>query len=259
MSETVRIVLLGASNLTRCLPAAVVLSRFIAAQNHPGLQVEILVACGRGRSYGQSSFLLGRALPGILQSGLWPALEQMPEGPTYALLTDIGNDVLYGVEPSRLVGWLDTCVDRLESERGTRFAVTALPLENLDRFPIAFLDIFRKVLFPSSALPATRLLERAEQVDEDLRELCCRRNLPLIEQPDGWFNVDPIHYSLRRRHDIWGRILSPWQKDSGEDLPRSSKLFYWQAWYRESTLFGRSLRRAQPSVTLKDGTPVSLF
>ncbi|MCZ6542107.1 MAG: hypothetical protein O6768_00410, partial [Planctomycetota bacterium] len=86
-----RVVLLGASNLTRGISRAVGIAQAIL-----GTPLEVLIAMGHGRSYGQRSRVLGRSLPGIVDCGLWDALLHGSGRPTYALLTDIGNDVMYG-------------------------------------------------------------------------------------------------------------------------------------------------------------------
>jgi hypothetical protein len=87
-----RIVALGASNLTRGFQTVVATARSMA-----GPRAEVVAALGHGRSYGMASRLMVRTLPGILQSGLWHQLEVLPPAPTRALVTDVGNDVLYGM------------------------------------------------------------------------------------------------------------------------------------------------------------------
>ena len=86
-----RVVALGASNLTRGFQTVVATSRAEWGPN-----VEVLAALGHGRSYGVPSRLVVRTLPGILESGLWHGLESRPEVATRGLVTDVGNDILYG-------------------------------------------------------------------------------------------------------------------------------------------------------------------
>ncbi|HEY2881946.1 MAG TPA: hypothetical protein VGJ15_05920, partial [Pirellulales bacterium] len=83
--STPRIVLLGASNLTRGISTIVE-----TAHNLWGPRLEILVASGHGRSYGLKSVFLGRALPAIIHCGLWEALAERRNVPTVAMITDIG-------------------------------------------------------------------------------------------------------------------------------------------------------------------------
>jgi len=71
-APVLRAVLLGASNLTLALPTLVDDLRRAA-----GGPVEVLAACGRGRSYGAWSHLLFvRHLPGITGCGLWRAARE---------------------------------------------------------------------------------------------------------------------------------------------------------------------------------------
>ena len=94
-----RVVLLGASNLTKGIGTVVE-----TACRTWGQPLEVHAALGHGRSYGRTTSLLGRQLPGILECGLWPALERTPGVPTAALVTDIGNDLLYGEPVGQIVG-----------------------------------------------------------------------------------------------------------------------------------------------------------
>src|SRR5207245_935521 len=70
-----------------------------------GPDVEMLAALGHGRSYGAQSRLIVRTLPGILQSGLWRKLETLPVAPTRGLITDVGNDILYGFSAQQNPDW----------------------------------------------------------------------------------------------------------------------------------------------------------
>src|SRR3990172_7889601 len=101
-----RVILLGASNLTRAI-STVVETAWLGI----GGPLEILAALGHGRSYGMNSSVLGRVLPGIVPCGLWPALALLPQAPTFALVTDIGNDLGYGVSAGQIMHWVETCLD----------------------------------------------------------------------------------------------------------------------------------------------------
>src|SRR5262245_60042389 len=160
-----RVVLLGASNLTRGLSTAVGTALRLA-----GGPLEVLAAFGHGRSYGTRRRLLFRELPGIIECGLWDDLSRRPTAPTAALITDIGNDLLYGEEPDRIAGWVADCAGRLR-DAGADAVLTPLPLANLAGLaPWRFL-LLRSVLFPGCRLPFEVVLERARDLDGRLREL----------------------------------------------------------------------------------------
>lgn len=256
--ETATAVLLGASNVARCLPSALLQSRAALAHLHPELPSRLLVAAGRGRSYNNTSWVLGRSLPGILPSGLWPALKEAP-GPAYAVVTDIGNDLVYGASVRQILGWVRRCLDHFH-DVDARIVLTLPALDNLDRYPMFFLEAFRKVIFPKGDVHVPAILERAEALSHDLRDLCARRDIPCLEQPSQWYGLDPIHYRLKLRHNVWNGFVRAWHPALADLTPRQTlKKIYWQAWPEAFGFGTRALERSQPCVHLPDGTPVSLF
>ena len=121
-APVLRAVLLGASNLRMGFPW--VLSRLRAGAGGP---VEVIAALGHGRSYGTWSRLLWvRQLPGIAGCGLWTDLDRRASLPTLALITDVGNDLLYGAPVPEIAGWVEACLERLR-ERQVEAILTLLP------------------------------------------------------------------------------------------------------------------------------------
>ncbi|MGE0606701.1 MAG: hypothetical protein AB7O62_06200 [Pirellulales bacterium] len=256
-----RVVLLGASNLTRGL--ATVVEQAQATWNEP---LEILAAPGHGRSYGVQSRVFVRSLPGILECGLWPALNQSATGgkpaSTVALVTDIGNDILYGRPVATISAWVEECLDRL-ARHGARTVLTLLPLVNLDRLSLATFLLLRRVMFPSSRLTLPQTIDRARQLDERLRALGTARGLAMIEPRGAWYGFDPIHLRRRAWREAWREILLPWSDDAPAReakkffVPRALNLLRLppeQRW-----LCGMPQRRAQPVLRQADGTTLSLY
>src|SRR6185312_15364145 len=96
-----------------------------------GGPVEVLAACGHGRSYiAWSRFLAIRHLPGIAGCGLWQALEDRPGLSTVALLTDAGNDLVYGAPVPAIVRGIEACLEKLAARRA-QIVLTPLPLARL--------------------------------------------------------------------------------------------------------------------------------
>ena len=139
-----RVVLLGASNLVRNI--ATVVQTACAAWGGPA---NVLMAAGHGRSYGRASCVFGRTLPGIVECELWQTLARQPAVPTAALVTDVGNDILYGAEESTIALWVEFCLIQLRLA-GARIVMTELPLDNLRNLQAWRFRLFRTVLFPQS-------------------------------------------------------------------------------------------------------------
>ena len=180
-----RVVALGASNLTRGLPALVG-----AAREAWGPDVEVLAALGLGRSYGAPSRILVRTLPGILESGLWRTLEGSPGLATRALITDVGNDILYGSSAPAILAWVEECVDRLQ-----RFTpdivVTDLPLSSIRRLSSGRFLFFRSMLFPRCHLTHAEVMAIAEAVVDGLASLAARRGLQFFKSPSRVVRLRP--------------------------------------------------------------------
>jgi hypothetical protein len=141
-----RLVALGASNLTRGFETVVSTSRAAWGPN-----VEVVAALGHGRSYGAHSRVLIRTLPGILESGLWSHLETLSRVPTRALVTDVGNDIMYGFSAQQTLTWVAEAVKRLRKVTDD-IVLTDLPIAGIRRLSQAKYLFFRSTLFPSCRL-----------------------------------------------------------------------------------------------------------
>jgi hypothetical protein len=251
-----RVVLLGASNLTRGISTVVE-----TACGHWGRPLDVLAALGHGRSYGTTSTVLGRTLPGIVECGLWTALAERPRAPTAALLTDVGNDLFYGASPEQIADWVDTCLERLAGHTD-QIVLTRMPVCNLKRVRPWHYRVLRNLLFPSCRLSFAEVNERAWQLDGRLAEVAARRHCRLIDPRAEWYGFDPIHIKLAHWPGAWHELLG-----SGAEQPVCSparasprRWFYLRRRLPERFwLFGRPYGRRQPCGRLPDGTMISLY
>jgi hypothetical protein len=251
------VVLLGASNLTRGISTVVE-----SAQNIWGSPLDICCALGHGRSYGWTSNFLGRSLPGIVDCGLWKALDERPTLPTAALITDIGNDLMYGAAVPQIAGWVETAIDRLQ-QSGAQVVMTLLPMGSAARLSPARFRFFAKLFFPHKRLELANLLARGYELHSRLETLGRSRGVALVEQQSDWYGIDPIHIKLRHWRTVWPSILATARQDSGVVSPVRGSLQRW-LYLRSRTaenwrFFGTPQRRKQPCAKLKDGTSISFY
>jgi hypothetical protein len=250
-------ILLGASNLVRSISTVVETARQIWHE-----PIEIMAAIGHGRSYGRESSLLGRKISGIFPSALWQDLQSRPPLPTVALVTDVGNDLGYGVQVTELVSWVDGCLERLQNARASTI-LTELPLARLERLREHEFLFFRSLFFPKSRLTLADLRARAGALNESLVELGERRKFPVIPVSGAWYGTDPIHLKRSCWKHAWPAILSAWHdRDPLSVRPRTS--FARWAYLRlltpaEHSFLGWQRRVQQPCGVLRDGTTVSLY
>ncbi|HQU42057.1 MAG TPA: hypothetical protein PK867_04560 [Pirellulales bacterium] len=253
---TRRVVLLGASNVTRSI--ATVVDTACRAWGRP---LDLLAAIGHGRSYGLRSRVLVRSLPGILECGLWPALAARPPAPTAALITDIGNDLFYGASPQMIAGWVDECCRRL-SAIGGRLVMTRLPVCNVGRVKAWQFAMFRTMSYPGCHATLAEITRGAQELDDRLTEVAGRYDCRLIEPEPHWYGLDPVHIRPFQSRRAWQAILGGWNEILPEDAASGSlrRWIYLNARIPERRwLLGRQQGRPQPSGRLPDGTLVSLF
>jgi hypothetical protein len=217
-----RIVVLGASNVSRGLVrlAAVTRSRVAGP-------LDLFVVAGHGRSYGVNSRVALRRLPSILGSGLWQALDREPAqvSGSLALVTDVGNDLLYGFSPRQVAGWVAECLRRL-SERGARIAVARLPLASVATVGPARYRAFRSLFVPGCRLSLADVREAAAELDARLAAAASEHAAALVDQPGRWYGLDPIHPRRRHLTALFQAVGDAWELPS----PRQRVRAGWRDW-----------------------------
>ena len=253
-SEVTRVVALGASNLSLGIQTAI-----STARGAWGPSVEVLAANGYGRSYGASSSIAGRTLPGILQSGLWRELHCLDRAATRAVIMDVGNDILYGFLPAQILEWVEEAAARLLAHT-LDVTITDLPVESVRRLsPRKFL-FFRTLFFPSSRVSRDEAFERLDEINRGLCRLAASRRLRLVHLKPEWYDVDPIHF----RHAVWPVA---WRQILlGEESAALATRFSPTEWARLHTLaperrwfFGLEQTAPQSGRQLRRGARLWLF
>ncbi len=251
-----RVVILGASNVIRNISTILA-----TAELFRGQPLDFLAAAGHGRSYGLTSCVLGRSLPAIRACALWETLSERPQVPTVSLVTDVGNDLLYGASVAAIVSWVEECLTKL-AQISDRVILTELPLENIARLNSINFFLFRTILFPKSKLTLAAAREMSEALNERIAHLASVAGVTLIKPDMTWYGADPIHIHRRHRNKAWRQILQPWQTKSITPLvapPRAERIPLRECRPHLRSLMGIVQRRDQPTLRMTNGTQVSFF
>jgi hypothetical protein len=254
---TQRVILLGASNLSRSFSTVVATARATW-----GAPVEIMAAMGHGRSYGQDSNVFGRKISGIFPCALWRDLQNRNSLPTAALVTDIGNDLLYGVRPDALQNWIEGCLDRL-AEAGAATVITQLPIASAETLTERRFRFYRRLFFPNSKITLQGALAMVRAFNERLVKLGEQRKIPVISVSETWYGLDPIHIRRRASRTAWPTMFETWRQVAAPLIVARSSI--WTSAYlaslapHEHYFLGIRRRAAQPSGRLADGTTISLY
>jgi hypothetical protein len=222
MAAIARIIALGASNLALGFPSIV-----SEARSSWGSEIQVLAALGHGRSYGAPSRVLFRTLPGILDSGLWRMLQSLPPAPTRALVTDVGNDILYGQSAEQILAWVDEALIRLQRIT-TDIILTDLPLASIQRLSQPKFLLYRSATFPSCRLSLNRVREMAETINTGLAKLANARGVKTFKLNPAWYGFDPIHIRPSLWRSAWRQILDvPAEANPGRgNLMEGMRLFF---------------------------------
>jgi hypothetical protein len=250
MTAIGRVVAIGASNLTRGFQTVV-----STARTTWGPDVEVVAALGHGRSYGATSNFLVRRLPAILQSAVWRHLESAPAVPTKALVTDIGNDIVYGFAPDQILAWVEEALARL-ARVSNEVVLTDLPMDNIRRLSSWRFRTVRSIFFPSCRLPFEEVVTRAEQVNAGLAELARAHGARFVHLKPSWYGFDPIHI----RPSLW---RTAWQDILGVSCPiprsRIEALRLYAMRPHQQWVFGVEQRTPQTGAQLSRGARVWLY
>lgn len=196
------IVIIGASNVTFSLP--VIWSTLSRSLCEP---FRLIVAAGHGRSFGLPNTVMNRTLPSILESELWETLSTLAETSSLSgIVTDVGNDLLYGADAAQTMSWVTETVERLR-QRSRQILITGLPIDSLHSLSPRRFEFFRRVLFPGSTLT----LETALHEGQALHDQLLAHNDEQISNstPEAkWYGLDPIHIRRSCRREAWERYLS---------------------------------------------------
>ncbi|MCR9202298.1 MAG: hypothetical protein NXI04_26950 [Planctomycetaceae bacterium] len=213
-----RVVVLGASNISLgWYPLLHVLQEQIAAP------LEIYTAHGMGRSYcGERSRFLSTQLPGILSCGLWGQLPEVPEldPRPCVLITDLGNDLVYGRSPLQVAQAAEQCIQRLRQwNPGCRIVVTRPPVESVDAVGWFRFLLCRLLLFPFCPLTLAQAKAATLELDELLLAMARDLEVEIVRPVPASYGLDPIHVKRNCRRSAFEDMLLPWRQERRADDP----------------------------------------
>ena len=197
-------VLLGASNLARGYSALIRhIPRNISSS-------EFLNALGPGRGYCARGGLLNFTYSPIGECGVMKSAKVYAErGFRMAvLLTDIGNDIMYGVPESTLIESLDTLIEKSLKMNAEVFMTSIHVDVSKDMGKTSF-KLLKSIFYPNS--PVT--FDQADSAVKKLNHYLVEKSLQnervhLVNGLGAFCGLDKIHYGLFKSHLAWSRIAN---------------------------------------------------
>lgn len=225
----VLLVLLGASNLSR---GCFTFSRHMKACLHPH-PVEVLIASGPGRAYCTSGGLLHVSYPPIYASDIFEVAHNQSESgyQIVALVTDIGNDIMYGISAEKVIETLQQVFARLQSMNAEIF-YTTLPVAFEKGVHPVWFYILRSLLLPFSRVSYDEATAGIIEVNQFLKK-SASRHCHWIPDMDRYLGYDEIHYGWLRAHFAWSHVAKVMLGAMGVEVTKEITLSemlqsYWQ-------------------------------
>lgn len=195
-------VLLGASNLARGYSA---LTRHLS--KHVS-NVEFLNALGPGRGYCAQGGMLNFTYSPIGECRIMESAKDYAERGfrITVLLTDIGNDIMYGVPESTLIECLDTLIEKSLSLNAEVF-VTSIHVDVCRDMGKTSFKILKAIFYRNSPVTFDQADSAVKKLNQYLEEKSVQNDrVHLVSGLGGYCGMDKIHYSLLKSHLAWSRV-----------------------------------------------------
>ena len=233
------VIVLGASNISLGWKQ---LSRIVTARFAD--RMCILTAHGFGRAWIDTSRFALRQLPGIMRCGLWEHLETTHTAPVAALITDLGNDLVYGRDPSAVMSAVTVGIEKIrQASPNCRVVVTRPPVASIQTLGMTRYHFFRTLIFPFCQLSLDEIRKRTMELDQRIQDL---HDVTIVSAAAQWYGLDPIHVRRRNCLMAFESMLQSWpgltsmNRQVSTALPRPVAQKRWVA--------GIQRRTPQPSV-----------
>ena len=201
-SPPILFIFLGASNLARGHYA---LANCLQRNLYPR-PTQFMFALGPGRGYCAWGGLLNVVYSPIINSQIFSAVKKNERCKIVAVVTDIGNDIMYNVSPSDIKNCLRKIFKQL---REFNALILTTPISSrleteLSEFSFFFL---RSIFYPKSKVSYEQVVTGIHQINEFLKSYN-KENIQMLTKLEEFFGWDKIHYSLLRGHHAWSRVVA---------------------------------------------------
>ena len=193
---------MGASNLARGYALLTRhLSKCLGVKN-----IEFLNALGPGRGFCAKGGMFNFIYPPIQDCQVIEAAEKKTKNTRVVLLTDLGNDLMYGVTADALIECLDMLIDRMLKWNADIF-LTSIHINMKKDISRRTFYILRFIFYPNSKMNYEETNSFIIKVNDYLEEKTRNnKKVHLITGMESYAGSDKIHYSLLKMHKAWSKV-----------------------------------------------------
>ena len=207
--SSVLFILLGASNLARSFYGL----KLCIKQCISPRPANFMHAMGPGRGYVSEGGIFNVIYPPILNCGILEAArnKRKTNQQVVALITDIGNDIMYGVAPEEIINGLQNLFIALD-EFETSIFITSIPIDLKNDIGESYFRILRRIFFPKSPVEYSQASETIETINQFILK-SSNEKITVISDMKQFCGMDKIHYSFLKNHSAWshiaGKLIDP--------------------------------------------------
>ena len=202
--KPVLFILFGASNLARSFYG---LKLSIKRCIHPR-PATFIHAMGPGRGYLGRGGILNTTYPPIIDCGILESIQKTrkPNQQIIALITDIGNDIMYGVHSEKIIEGLQNILDTL-GEVTKNIFITPIPINLKNDIGEFYFRVLRCIFFPKSSIQYSQTLESIKIINQFILH-SPNKKTTVINGMEQFSGLDKIHYSFFKNHLAWAYIAN---------------------------------------------------
>ena len=200
--DPVLFIFLGASNLARSFHG---LKYCIERCIFPR-PASFVHAMGPGRGYLSNGGILNAVYSPILNCGILEAVrnKKTKDQSVVALITDIGNDIMYGVSSEKIINGLQYLLNAL-GEFKTNIFITSIPVDLENDISELHFHIIRQIYFPKSPVKYSQASNNIKAINKFILQ-SSSKEITVINDMKQFCGIDKIHYSILKSQSAWSHI-----------------------------------------------------
>ena len=208
-------ILLGASNLARGYFA---LTRQLS-QNIS--RCEFLNAMGPGRGYCVESGMFNFTYPPIGECRIMENVDVQQSRRIAVLLTDIGNDIMYGLPEQSLVESFDSLIEKSLLLNAEVF-LTSIHVDVRQDMGRETFKLLKGIFYPNSSVTYDKADLAVKTINKYIEDKSIQNErVHLVSGLGVYCGMDKIHYNLFKSHFAWLRVANVMLKELGVTSSRN--------------------------------------
>ena len=207
-------IFLGASNLARSFYG---LKRCIGRCIFPR-PASFMHAMGPGRGYVSRGGILNAIYSPILNCGIFEAArnKRIKNQQVVVLITDIGNDIMYGVSSEKIINGLQYLLNGL-GEFKTNIFITSIPVDLENDISELHFHIIRQIYFPKSPVKYSQASNNIKAINKFILQ-SSNKKITVINDMKQFCGMDKIHYSIFKSQSAWSHVVGKLTASLGTNI-----------------------------------------